>query len=157
MVTHEQMTVATPDHDEVPLQSFARVYAQIRAGEGPWIALGNMMHQFFGVYKHRRAEFFADPLDVPEDASPELLRWAVFCAASVEYLSRIYELSCPAWALDARWSLDDPWFMGIGADLPRVQEKLRLTTPEEFTRRNIFCGERVYWNKYEYKGRRQIA
>jgi hypothetical protein len=39
------------------------------------------------------------------------------------------------------------------ADLPRVQEKLRRTTPEPFAKRNIFCGDRVFNNKYEYEGR----
>lgn len=139
--------------DGVRLQTFKRSYAQILAGEDVWHALGNFMHQFFGYYSHRRAELVAEPIEVPEDLSLEQLRWAVFCAASVEYLCKKYDLLCPSWALDPRYSLTDPWFYGIGANLPRVQEKLRQTTPEEFSRRNVFCGDRTYRNKYEHEGR----
>lgn len=153
----EQATIEYLDSDRetgVRLQTFARSYAQILAGDDPWLPLGNMMHQFFGAYKHLAAALVADPLVLPADVSPEHFRWAAFCAASVEYLCRLSALSCPAWALDMRFALTDPWFLGIGADLPKVQEKLRQTTPEEFTRRGIFCGNRVYNNKYEYRGRK---
>ncbi len=85
----------------------------------------------------------------------EQFRWAVFCAASVEYLCHKYQILCPVWALSPHYTLSDPWYHGIGADLPKVQEKLRTTTPEEFSRRNIFCGDRTYRNKYEYEGRQQ--
>lgn len=135
----------------VPLHTFARVYARILAGEDPWLPLGSMMHQFFGMYRDRRAELVADPIEVPENVSPELWRWAVFCAASVDYLCRISGLPCPAWAQQERYQLIDPWFMGIGSHLPARQERLRQITPVEFTRRRVFCGDRVYWNKYEHE------
>lgn len=107
--------------DYAPLQTFARSYAQILAGDDPWLPLGNLMHQFFGSYKHLRAELVADPIQVPEDITPTQFRWAVFCVASVEYLCRVYELPCSAWALDLRFFLTEPWYLGIGADLPKVQ------------------------------------
>jgi hypothetical protein len=31
----------------------------------------------------------------------------------------------------------------------RIRERLEAETPEAFTRRNIFCGDRVYLNKRE--------
>lgn len=155
---HEELTVEHTDlvrEDRVPLQTFRRSFEQICAGEEPWIALGNFMHQFFGQYKHLRDELVRDPIDVPENPSLEQFRWAVFCAASVEYLCKKYQILCPVWALSPHYMLKDPWYYGIGADLPKVQEKLRMTTPEEFSKRNIFCGDRTYRNKYEYEGRQE--
>lgn len=139
------------------LQTFRRSYAEIVAGEDPWYSLGIFMHQFFGYYSHRRAELVAEPLDFPEDPTHEQMQWAVFCAASVEHLCRKYGLECPAWSLDERYMLPAPWFYGIGADRPQVQEKLRTRTSEEFTRRNIFCGDRVFSNKYEHRERLKTA
>ena len=107
----------------------------------------------FGYYKQVRPELVREPIELPEDVSPEQFRWAVFCAASVEYLCKQYDIPCPEWAVDPLYSLEHPWYYAIGADLPQVQEKLRQTTPEDFSKRNIFCGDRTYRNKYEHKGR----
>ena len=145
-----------PDKQKAPrvaLQTIRRSYAEILTGEDPWLPLGNFTHQFFGSYKHFRTELLQDPIELPKDPTPEQLQWAVFCAASVEYLAVRYELQCPEWALDTRYTLENPWYYAIGAELPWVQEKLRQTTPEEFSKRNIFCGNRTFNNKYEYKGR----
>ncbi len=134
-----------------------RKYSLVKTRGCHW---ANFMHQFFGTLKHLRPELVSESIEVPESLSLEQFRWAVFCAASVEYLCKKYAIPCPAWALNSRYSLEDPWFSGIGADLLQVQEKLRQTTPEEFSRRNIFCGDRIYRNKYEHEGRqgrRQIA
>jgi hypothetical protein len=140
------------------LWTFQRSFAEILAGEeNAWLPLGKMMHQFFGAYKHLRAELVADPLLVPEDVPPEQFRWAVFCAASVEYLCQKYDLPVPAWSRDDRYQLDEPWYYDLAGDLPEVQEELRQETPEEFARRNVFCGDNPYRNKYEYQGRSKIA
>ena len=80
-----------------PLQTFQRSYAEIFAGEDPWIPLGKMMHQFFGAYKMYRAELVRAPILVPTPYSSEQQRWAAFCAASVEYLCKKYTISCPDW------------------------------------------------------------
>ena len=137
----------------VLLQTIKRSFEQILVGESPWIPLGKFMHQFFGVHKHLRSELMEESIEVPGQCTPSQFQWAVFCAASVEYLCKKYDLPCPEWALSPQYSLEDPWYYAIGADLPRVQEKLRQTTPEPFTKRNIFCGDRVFNNKYEYQGR----
>lgn len=149
MIPTEQSIVIHPE-TSAPLQTFARCYEQIVAGDDPWLPLGDLMHQFFGSLKHRRAELVADPIVVPENVTPEQWRWAVFCAASVVYLCHVYGLPSPAWAQDEAFRLANPWYLGIGAELLRRQEKLHQTTPEEFAIRNVFCGERVYWNKYEH-------
>lgn len=133
----------------VPFQTFARSFAEICAGEQPWIALGKMMHQFFGAYQMFHAELVRDPIAVPEKVSAELFRWAVFCAASVDYLCHKYDLEYPAWATDKRYQLEAPWYYHLAGDLPDVQEELHETTPEEFARRNAYCGGNPYRNKYE--------
>ena len=159
MIVYEERTAIlerpeTTRPEGVPLQTLKRTFEQICAGEEPWLPLGNFMHQFFGQYKLRRADLMRDPIAVPEHLTDQQLQWAVFCAASVEYLCHKYDLCCPAWALHPRYTLDEPWYYAIGAEQPRVQEKLRQTTPEEFSRRNIFCGDRTFNNKYEHEGRR---
>ena len=141
----------------VPFQTFARSFADIRAGEDPWIALGKMMHQFFGAYKMFRAELVRDPLEMPNQVSTDLFQWAVFCAASVEYLCHTYHLECPAWAMEERYQLAEPWYYHLAADLDEVQHELRETTPEEFARRNVYIGANPYRNKYERERHRKIA
>lgn len=161
MMTSEEKALLERTHPvhkhRVRLQTFRRSFEQICQGEDPWLPLGNFMHQFFGYYTHLRLEMVCEPLEVAEDCSPEQFQWAVFCAASVEHLCKKYEIPCPVWALQPRYILEQPWYYDISANLPEVQEELRQTTPEEFSRRNIFCGNRVFNNKYEYKGRRKTA
>lgn len=140
--------------DRARLQTFKRSFEQILRGDDPWLPLGNFMHQFFGYYKHLRSELVNEAIEVAEDCAPELFQWAVFCAASVEYLCQKYEIPCPMWALNSRYMLEQPWYYDVNADLPEVQEELRQITPGAFTKRNIFCGDRTYRNKYEYEGRR---
>lgn len=139
----------------ISLQTFQRSYAEILAGEDPWLPLGNFMHQFFGCYRDHRIELMHEPITVPEHVTLEQRQWAVFCAASVEYLCHLYSLACPTWVYD--YSLEEPWYYTMGPDHPKVREKLRQTTPEEFTKRNIFCGNRVFSNKYEKRDRHNAA
>ncbi len=159
MTTHKEpgTTLEYTDTDRISpvrLQTFRHSFKEICAGEAPWISLGKFMHQFFGCFSHLRLELVEESIEIPDHCSPEQFQWAVFCAASAEYLCQKYGIPCPEWALNPRYSLETPWYYAPGADLPRVQEKLRQTTPEPFTKRNIFCGNRVFNNKYEYEGRR---
>lgn len=107
------------------------------------------MHQFFGEFKAYRDELMRDPIVLPPDVTTEQFQWAVFCAASVEYLCAMYAFECPLWALDPSYTLAELWYRGLGASSERVQAKLRTITPAEFARRNIFCGNRIFNNKYE--------
>jgi hypothetical protein len=147
MQTQEERTI--PEKRQTPLQTLQRAYQQICAGKEPWIPLGNFMHHFFGCYRERRFELLADPIMEPEEPTDEQWKWAVFCAASAEYLSKKYDVPCPLWALQARYQLAEPWYDDLCADLEEVQEELRETTPEAFAKRNIFCGDTVFNNKYE--------
>jgi len=151
--------IPNPSARRVRFQTLKQSYQDICAGDDPWLPLGNLLHQFFGYYKEYRTELVREPIEIPEEASLELRRWAAFCAAAAEYLCKKYALPVPAWVMDERYTLAVAWFDDLSPDVLEVQEELRETSPEEFTRRNVFCGsgDDLFRNKYEYEGRRQIA
>lgn len=132
------------------LQTMALSYREICEGEQPWVALGNFMNDWFDYASDKRAALVATPLALPERASEEEFRWAVFCAASVEYLCQRYAVSCPSWVYNPVYILHEPWFDAPMAHKPEVRAYLIQHTPEPFTRRNIFCGDRMFANKYEF-------
>ena len=131
------------------LQTMAFTYQEICQGVRPWVALGNFMNDWFDYAKDRRAELVAEPILLPDSPSDETFRWAVFCAASVEYLCERNATSCPSWVYLPVYCLAEPWFNSLGAHKPEVREWLIDTTPEPFTRRHIYCGNRMFANKYE--------
>ncbi len=131
------------------LQTMACSYQEICHGEEPWIALGNFMNAWYGDAKNQRLMLIKDQISLPTPAAPELQKWAVFAAASVEWLSQAYHLSCPAWVHDSVYSLPKPWFYAVGSDRAEIRQQLLVETPEPFTRRNIYCGKDIYANKYE--------
>lgn len=69
------------------------------------------------------------------------------CAASVEYLCHMAAISCPSWMDLPVYTLSEPWFRGIGAQKPHVQERLKLESPEPFAKRNIYCSATIFANK----------
>jgi hypothetical protein len=131
-------------------QTMAMTYQAICQGESPWIALGNFMNEWYDYAKERRAQLITDPLTLPEEPGIDALRWAAFCAASVEWLCRRYGVPCPSWVYNPAYSLPEPWFDSPGAHKPRVRERLLQQTPEPFARRNVYCGNRIFANKYEF-------
>ena len=88
-----------------------------------------------------------------------MFKWAVFCAASVEWFCKRYEVTCPDWVYNAAYRLPEPWFDALYPEKPEVREWLLQKTPEPFTRRNIYCGNRMFANKFEFveQYRRLIA
>jgi hypothetical protein len=132
------------------IQTITRAYQQICAGEAdPWIALGNFRNAWYGYAKDIRSELVSEPPVEPEVNTEYTRRWRAFCAASVEFLCDRYGILCPQWVYDPVYILKDPWWHTRHADSLSVQKKLRQTTPPPFARRNIFCGNRLYQNKYE--------
>ncbi len=136
------------------LQTISLSYREILTDEDPWIALGNFINDFFGNYPDRRAELVCEPLQVPMYVTLEEHRWAVFCAATVEHLCQKYELACPAWVHDPAYSLSEPWYHTMAVNKPHVLARLERETPEPFARRNIYCGNRMFVNKYELAAER---
>jgi hypothetical protein len=137
------------------MQTMARSYQEILQGQGgtPWVPLGNFMLDFFRNFPapEQRAALLAEPLEggVGAAGSVDAHKWAVFCAASVEYLAHEYGLECPAWVNDPAYQpLPEPWYF---SPMSYVKEHVRLMeeqeTPQQFARRNIYCGE-VYVDKY---------
>jgi hypothetical protein len=54
------------------------------------------------------------------------------------------------WVFDPLYTeLPQPWFDAPMAQKPEVRAFLVEQTPEPFTRRNIYCGNRMFANKYE--------
>ena len=135
---------------DTELQTIQVSYKEICEGERPWTALGNFMNDFFGNFPERRGDLVRDPVQEPANSTLDMHRWAVFCAASVEYLCQKYGLVCPDWVHEANYALPEPWFHSSAAEHKlHVRERIMRETPEAFTRRNIYCGNRIYNNKYE--------
>lgn len=134
------------DHE----QTMAMTYQAICQGERPWVALGNFMNEWFDYAKAQRAQLIADPLSLTQEPGIDTIHWAAFCAASVEWLCGRYEVVCPSWVYNSAYSLPEPWFDSPGAHKPQVRERLLQQTPEPFSRRNVYCGNRIFANKYEF-------
>ena len=136
----------TIDH----LQTMSLTYEEICQGEKPWIALGNFMNDWFDYARDKRSELVAAPISFSEKATVEEHRWAAFCAASVEWLCARYNVPCPLWVHNPKFRLPEPWFDSPGVASLEVRQRLIQQTPEPFTRRNVFCGNRMFDNKYEF-------
>ena len=134
---------------EAALQTMQEAYKRIsEEHEDPWVALGDFSNDFFDQ-PERRADLVCDPVQEPASSTGEQHRWAVFCAASVEYLCQKYGIACPDWTSNPAYALlPEPWF-DTTSTKPQVLERLRETTPDAFRRRNIYCGDRIYINKRE--------
>ncbi len=124
-------------------------YSEICAGEDPWTALGNFTNAWYDYAKSVRAELVREPLLPPEQETEYTHRWAAFCAASVEFLCERYNVPCPDWVHDPYYTLETPWWYSLRADYPAIRKQLLKTAPPPFARRNIFCTNRLFQNKYE--------
>jgi hypothetical protein len=153
--TLQAMAQAYNDKQKEPLimpatiETMAWAYEQICTGEDPWTALGNFTNAWYGYAKHIRASLVSKPLIKPEQETEHIHQWAAFCAASVEFLCDRYKVSCPNWVYDPYYTLETPWWRTRQAHNPSTREHLLKITPAPFARRNIFCTNRLFQNKYE--------
>ncbi len=133
------------------IQTMAWAYQQICAGEDPWTALGNFRNAWYDYARHIRAALVSEPLGKPEPDTEHTRHWAAFCAASVEFLCDRYEVPCPDWVYEPCYTLSTPWYgdniINL-ADTVVLQHRIKATPPP-FARRNVFCGNRLFQNKYE--------
>lgn len=125
-------------------QTMKLSFEQICQGQSPWIPLGNFMNDWYAYHLDERERLIRDPL--PESYPVEFRRWAAFCAASVRWFCATYEIPCPGWVDNPHYVLSEPWYMSAP---PSLWQHERETTAEEFTQHNIYCGNRLYTNKYE--------
>jgi len=130
-------------------QTMALAYQQICAGEDPWTALGNFTNAWYDYAKSIRATLVSEPLIRPEHETEYTHRWSAFCAASVDFLCDRYQVPCPDWASDPYYILETSWWYTRQAHNPAMRAHLLKITPVPFARRNIFCNNRLFQNKYE--------
>lgn len=90
-----------------------------------------------------------EPLEEPAKPNEHTRQWQAFCAASVEFLCERYEVSCPPWVHNPHYILASPWWHTRHPQSASIRTHLLETTPPPFAKRNIFCGNRLYQNKYE--------
>lgn len=135
--------------------TMADAYRALCADKQPWVALSEFQHTWYETSVAQRAALVYDSIELPASPTPDEWRWAVFCAASVEWLCQVVGLACPKWALNARLQLDNPWFDfdSPGSHKDTVRAYLLATTLEPFARRNIYCGDRVFLDKREFATR----
>ena len=131
------------------LQTMHMTYQEMVDGISEWNALGDFLNYWYAYEVDRREDLIKDAITLPLNPSPVHSRWAAFCAASVEYLCHMAAISCPSWVDLPVYTLSEPWFRGIGAQKPHVQERLKLESPEPFAKRNIYCSATIFANKYE--------
>ena len=132
-----------------PLETMRWAYQHICAGVDPWTGLGSFSHAWYGYAKGRRVGLVSEPLVKPTQETENTRRWGAFCAASVEFLCERYDIPCPEWARDPYYTLPTPWWHTQQSDDPAVRDYLAISTPAPFARRDIFCGNRLFQNKYE--------
>lgn len=149
-----------------PVQTLARAYAAITAHTDPWVALNEFFHEWFDYSRTERAQLVAEdvlpggpsalldapPSELPMPERDRRWRWAVFCAATAEYLCTRDGMVSPAWVADPRYTLAEPWYSFGTRDplTPEERAHLEQSTPAPLRRRNLLCGDRVFANKYEF-------
>ena len=122
--------------------------ADLRGG-GAMDCLGQLSQCLVWVCQDRRVALVSEPLAKSAQDTELTHRWSAFCAATVEFLCERYDVPCPQWVHVPRYMLETPWWYTERADDPKIRERLMQTTPSAFARRKIFCGNRLYQNKYE--------
>jgi hypothetical protein len=84
-----------------------------------------------------------DPIHELESAAPDPPQWAIFCAASKDYLRLRSDLPCPDWVTAPTYHrLAEPLFTSLRAPKLQVQARILRETPEPFSRHNIYCGNK---------------
>jgi hypothetical protein len=135
--------------DKYTIQEAYRDIAANITDETPWVPFKNFTNDFFDYHDNERADLIREPIVLPDDATVEQRRWAVFCAAAVEYLCQKYALGCPEWVFSpALGPLEQPWHFSLSADAD-IQRAYEDETPRVFAQRHIYCGDRVLLNKKE--------
>ena len=135
-------------------QTIKQAYQDIKNGDDPWVAIGDFSHDWYGNYPEtaQRIALVSEPITIPAAASVELRQWAAFCASSVEYLCQEAAIAIPSWIYDSSYilSTEEAFYTSPLAYKQRVRERLEQEAPEAFRKRNVFCSERIYANKYAH-------
>ena len=122
----------------------AKVFDQICNNEMPWVAIGNFLNDWWAYAVEHRRELIEEPL--APAPTPEMQRWAAFCAAMVEWLCWEAGLTAPSWVYQECYILQEPWYF---RERWSSRSKLIARTPAPFQRRNIFGGDRMFLHKWD--------
>jgi len=152
MKSGEAMEAGTAERE---LYTLAQAYQDISAGTEPWVALNEFLHEWFEYAKDQRSQLIAERIpagDSLEKREPALWRWAVFCAATADWLCEQGGVQRSTWADDPVYTLAAPWycFDAPGIAKPHVRDQLKRVTPTPFRRRNIIYGDRIFVTKYAF-------
>ena len=123
-------------HRQTIAETFERICG--RNGTTPWVAIGDFLDDWRRSAVEDRRELVTEP--IAPAPTPELQRWAAFCAAMVEWLCWQDGLPFPEWTKQESYRLQEPWFLYKGWRLRAWQ---LATTPTPFKMRNIFGGDRM--------------
>lgn len=132
---------------QIEVVTLAQLYQDLCAGEQFRIACGSFMNSFFLYHIDQRQGLLEKSLNVPENPSETERQWAAFCAGAAEYLAARYDLQCPAWAMDPRYQLAQPWCVVPDASKELLAD-FQENTPEAFQRRGVWCGATIFTNAH---------
>jgi hypothetical protein len=118
-------------HRQTVAETFERICG--RNSTTPWVAIGDFLDDWRRSAVEHRRELVVEPIA----PTPDLQKWAAFCAAMVEWLCWQDGLPFPEWTKQKSYRLQEPWFLYKGWRLRAWQ---LMTTPTPFKMRNIFWG-----------------
>lgn len=122
-------------------QNVAETFARIQADpDHPWLAIGDFLDDWRFTDPADRMNLVRESIAPVDVENTELLRWAAFCAAMVEWLCWQDNLPFPEWTSRVEYRLAEPWFLYPG-DLLRAWQL--TSTPAPFKMRNIFGGDQM--------------
>jgi hypothetical protein len=114
-------------------------FQRILQGEYPWVAFGDFLDDWRRSEPGDRLELVMRPL--AETTTPEEQQWATLFAGTIEELCLTENLPVPAWIMESRYYLQEPWYPTARKEaLRRFMEE---TTPRAFTSRKVFIGDRA--------------
>ncbi|MBA2680012.1 MAG: hypothetical protein H0U76_16650 [Ktedonobacteraceae bacterium] len=119
-------------------QTAAETFDRILNGTTPWVAIGDFLDDWRRSAVEDRYELAEEPIAAAP--TPEMLRWAAFCASMVEWLCWQDDLPFPEWTGQEDYVLKEPWFIYDGWRLRAWQ---LVMTPAAFKTRNIYGGDRM--------------
>lgn len=122
------------------LGTVASAFADVEAGEKPWIVVGSFLDDWRRADDVQRMLMVEEPIAVA-NGSPNL-RWAALLVGIVEWLYYRDGLSArpPEWLGRKEFVLSEPWFVVPGRSMQRHQ---LAVSPVPFRARNIFTDENV--------------
>ncbi len=119
--------------------SVSESFERILQGEYLWVAFGDFLDDWRRSESEDRLDLVTQPLE--EASTPDEQHWAALFAAAIEQLCTSEGFSAPAWIVEPRYYLQDPWYPTARKE--KLRHFMEETTPEIFKQRKVFVGDRV--------------